>query len=125
MTIAAVLLGATHAVGIDTDAEAVRCSEENAKRNGVEERVKFRVGEARGIGDRYPLVVSNIDSDVLIRCAPAVARCVDGGGRLAVTGIWRTRADDVSAAYKTAGLDAARRTTEGDWVLLEFDKPDL
>ena len=45
------------------------------------------------------------------------------GGRLLASGIFLDREAHVRASFEGAGLRVLRREAEGDWVVLEADRP--
>ena len=116
LAIAALKLGAAHAVGIDHDPQALLASRENALRNGVSERLEV-------LSDKAPppapasLVVANILSNVLIELQTTISSLVAEGGELVLSGILREQADAVMQAYADQ-LQFDRPIVQQDWVLL-------
>ncbi len=98
LAIAACKLGATRAVCTDIDPQALRASAENARRNGVDDRL-----EALPSTDFAPfaadVVVANILANPLIALAPVLASCLAIGGRIALAGLLESQREDVSRAY--------------------------
>ena len=73
LAIAAVLLGARSAVGVDIDAQSVKTAKENAARNGLADQVDFTVGDlAEQVSGRYRVICANIVADVIIRLFDSV-----------------------------------------------------
>lgn len=75
LAIAAVLLGASAAVGIEVDEEANPIAEANARRNGVDNRVTFLTGDAGQLHQLFgpvDLVCSNILRTVNTLLLPAI-----------------------------------------------------
>lgn len=80
--IAALLLGARRAVGLDVDADALANAVENRDRNGVEGRLALVHGSLDAIAPRptFDRVVANLDATTLAGLTgPLVARCATGG----------------------------------------------
>lgn len=96
LAIAACKLGAAAAIGVDIDPQALQSARENARRNGV--GCEFRPAEAP-LDVRADLLVANILANPLILLAPAIARLVRPGGRLALSGVLSGQAAEVAAAY--------------------------
>ena len=115
LAIAALLLGAEHAVGTDIDPQALEASRENANRNGIAaERFPVYLPEdlPRELAD---VVVANILAGPLVQLAPQITALVKPNGRLALSGILAEQADEVRAAY--AGDFVLDPTAEQDgWV---------
>ena len=67
LSVAALLLGAENAVGVDIDPLAVKTAVENAKNNGVEDRFTGICGNlTEKVTGKYQLVAANIVADVVI-----------------------------------------------------------
>lgn len=113
--IAADLLGAGAALGVDNDPETVPIARENARLN--RSRARF---EARGISssDRADLVVANLHAELHVELAPAYALALPPGGTLLVTGILAERSDIVPPAF-APWFEPVRWRDEGEWRLLE------
>lgn len=95
--IAAAKLGAGTIVGCDIDQAAVDASRANAERNGVP-GASWQ-NSSRRIEGQFSIVVANILTNPLCVLAPGLAAHVAPGGRLALSGVLATQADQVIAAY--------------------------
>jgi ribosomal protein L11 methyltransferase len=114
LAIAALKLGAGHAVGVDIDPNAIAIAESNAKRNGVaadflQSRAPFAL--------TADLVVANILANPLKVLAPLLAQRCRPGGRIALAGILRDQAEDVAKCYAQWFTFAQEQEDEG-WVCL-------
>lgn len=120
LAIAAALLGARRVTAVDIDELAVRTAGENAKRNGVADRVVVVRGDLLDnlAGSGADLVVANIVAGVIIRLAPAAAGALKPGGRLIASGIIGERAVEVQTALSGAGFELERELVKGEWVAL-------
>ncbi len=125
LSIAALKLGAKHALAVDIDLEAVEASRQNAALNQVLERIEIGLGSVREILDgnftinQARLVVANILAAVLVRLFGAgLGELVAPGGWLILSGILAEQAGEVLVAAGEHGfrLDMERRS--GDWVAL-------
>ncbi|MBF0675327.1 50S ribosomal protein L11 methyltransferase [Pseudomonas sp.] len=115
LAIAALLLGAEHAVGTDIDPQAVEASRDNATRNGIDP-ARFPVYLPENLPqEQADVVVANILAGPLVALAPQITSLVKTGGRLALSGILAEQTEEVRAAYAAAfNLDP---TAEQDgWV---------
>jgi len=73
LAVAALLLGAQTAEGIDIDPMAVRTATENARRNGVQSRFTARAADlSTGASGKYNIITANIIADAIIRLAPDI-----------------------------------------------------
>ncbi|WP_417516323.1 50S ribosomal protein L11 methyltransferase [Marinobacter sp.] len=98
--LAALLLGASHVVGVDTDTQALEASRENARRNDVDEaRLDLYLPENEP-GTKSDVMLANILAQPLIGLAPHLAGLTKPGGDLVLSGILSNQARDVMAAYE-------------------------
>lgn len=123
LAIAALALGATSAVGVDTDPIAIESTAANARRNGVARRVRARVGSLPSGEPKFHVVLANLIAGVLVPLAPALAAELRPGGVLVASGIFIDRETEVVAAFEAAGLHITARTAEGEWIALEARRP--
>ncbi len=124
LALAALRLGASSAVGLDTDPLAVAAATENAARNGLADRLQVTAGTLGTVpAERYPLVVANLVAAVLVELAPRLAAHVAPGGTLLASGIIQPRAAEVLAALVANGLSLAARRDDGEWVSLRLEQP--
>jgi ribosomal protein L11 methyltransferase len=119
LALAALKMGARHAVGLDTDPLAVEATLANAERNGLAERLEARQGTLTAdASERYPLVLANLVAAVLVELAPRLAVHLAPGGTLLASGIIEPRVGEVIAAMDAVGLAVGRRRDDGEWVSL-------
>lgn len=97
--IAAVLLGAQSAFGVDIDELAVRTANENAAVNHVEDKFTAIAGDlVDKVDGKYDIVVANIVADAIIALSASVSEFMKDDSVYIVSGIIDTRADDVKNA---------------------------
>ena len=108
LSMAALKLGAGHALGVDIDNAAVISSKENAEANGVLDRLEVGIGSVTELLEgkfslrQAPLVLANILAPVIIRLFDAgLADLVEPGGILILSGILDTQAPDVQAGSRS------------------------
>ena len=120
LSVAALLLGAKSAVGVDIDKLAVKAARENGERNGYTEP-RYRVLEG-DLTDRvtgtYSLIVANIVADAVIALTPGVRTFLAPGGRYVVSGIIDTREEDVLSALSSYGFRVVGRREQNGWICL-------
>ena len=118
LAIAAKKLGAKEVVGVDIDAQAIIASQFNAEQNHVEADFYMATHYPEKPAD---VVVANILSSALMVLAPALARACKTNGRIALSGILREQAEQVSAIYaEWFNMDAP--VFMDSWVLLSGTK---
>ncbi|MDL2219026.1 50S ribosomal protein L11 methyltransferase [Ruminococcaceae bacterium OttesenSCG-928-O06] len=117
LAVAALLLGAKSALGIDIDPMAVRTATENAQLNGVTARFTAKAGDlARLAKGPYHIITANIIADAIIRLAPAVPALLSPGGYFIASGIIDTREEETAAALAAAGLAVQKTCRRRGWV---------
>ncbi|PID41683.1 MAG: 50S ribosomal protein L11 methyltransferase [Proteobacteria bacterium] len=130
LAIAALLLGADSAVGIDIDPQALLASKDNSKRNGIPENKLsvFTPGQLQGSGTpplkQADIVLANILAQPLIDLAAEIASHVKPGGRIALSGIIEKQAKPVENIYRE-WFDLEPVKTRDEWVLIVGKKHDL
>ncbi|WP_417502478.1 50S ribosomal protein L11 methyltransferase [Marinobacter sp.] len=98
--LAALLLGAHHVVGVDTDPQALEASRENARRNGVDESKLDLYLPDNEPDTKADVMLANILAQPLIGLAPHLAALTKQGGDLVLSGILSNQAREVMAAYE-------------------------
>jgi len=124
LSIAACLLGAGRALGIDIDALAVKTAIENGELNGLTApKYEIRLGDlARDVDGKYPVIAANIVADAIILLSPAIPALLAEGGVYIVSGIIDTREQDVLAALDNCGFAVVERREHGGWICLVTKK---
>lgn len=114
LALAALKLGAAHAVGVDNDPQALLATADNAERNGVAAYLDVYLPQDEPSAT-YPVVVANILASALIALADTLAARVAPGGRIALSGILHGQEEDVLARYAEAFEDLRADRLE-DWM---------
>jgi ribosomal protein L11 methyltransferase len=117
LALAALKLGASKAVGVDNDPQALLATTDNAERNGVAERLAVYLPEDEPVAT-YPIVVANILASALDVLAPTLASRVAQGGRIAISGILHGQEDELLTRY-AEWFDELAATQEGDWMRID------
>jgi ribosomal protein L11 methyltransferase len=113
--IAAAKLGAASVLGVDIDDNALVAARDNAQRNGV--GMELRHTRAP-LTETFDLVVANILTNPLCVMAPLLSGRVAPGGRIALSGVLETQAQQVIDAY-APWLELRVGATREGWVRLE------
>jgi ribosomal protein L11 methyltransferase len=116
LAIAALKLGAAGAIGIDNDPQALLASRDNAARNDVSERLVVQDTHAARPAPAG-IVLANILAGPLHELAPQLARLVERGGSLVLSGILTEQAAGLAQRY-SAWFDMQAPTVREDWVRL-------
>jgi ribosomal protein L11 methyltransferase len=113
--IAALKLGARRVFAVDLDPQALTATRENAARNGVSDRLDTRtVGAELAASD---FVFANILAEPLIELMPVLTAACAMGGDLVLSGILKTQASRVLAAYGSR-FDIVRVLEREDWCCI-------
>jgi len=126
LSIAALKMGASHAIAVDTDSQAVRATLENAAINHLTDgALETGNGSVEEILSGYftirdaPLVMVNILAKVIIHIfKQGLSRLVLEGGKLLLSGILEHQVDEVLQAANEAGFTLVEQLSDGDWVSL-------
>jgi ribosomal protein L11 methyltransferase len=114
---AAKLYPDAHIEACDTDAEAVEIARENARLNGVADKITFRVGSVEETTASADLVCANLTANVITELLPELlsATC----RRLVLSGILDSQAETVRARLLECGVSEPRETEQdGEWVAI-------
>ncbi len=118
LALAALRLGVPHAVGLDRDRDALHVAEENARINGLSNRLAVVPGGPEAVEGTWPLVVANILAAPLIQLAPVLVRRLASRGQLLLSGMAASTAPDVERAYRRLGLHMRTRAKRAGWTAL-------
>lgn len=122
--IAALLLGAGSALGVDIDETAVRTANENAALNHVADRFAAIAGDlVDKVEEKYDIVVANIVADAIISLSASVRAFMKPDAVYIVSGIIDTRADDVRRAV-AADFDIIAAYPLGGWYCFVMKSKD-
>jgi ribosomal protein L11 methyltransferase len=118
LALAALLMGAPRAVGLDVDDEALRTAAVNARLNAMRTRLHLVRGGPDAVLGTWPLVVANVLAAPLVEMAPAIVRRVGHRGTLVLSGIPASVEQEVARAYSRLGMTRVRSTSRQGWVAL-------
>lgn len=98
LSIAALLMGASTAVGVDIDELAVKTTKENAELNGVADRYTAIYGSfTEHVEGKFDIVLANIVADAIMFLSKGVGQFMKDDAVYIMSGIIDTRADEVKA----------------------------
>jgi ribosomal protein L11 methyltransferase len=115
LAICAARLGA-EVVAVDTDPLAVQAATENSARNRVP--VDVRPGSLDAVeGERFDVIVANLDTTTLCALAPRLAAALAAGGAIVASGMSLEHHSQAVTALRAAGLAVGVRAGR-EWVVL-------
>ena len=128
LSIAAILLGAKEATGVDVDPIAEKIARENAMLNGIyNDRYKVFAGnilsdeelKKRLLTKKYDIITANIVADVIIALLPLVKELLAPDGVFISSGIIDERYDEVLAALEKNGFIILDTKASEDWRAIQ------
>lgn len=116
LAIAALKLGASQAIGIDIDPQALLASEQNALKNDVNSRLSLYHSESAP-ESKADIVIANILAGPLKELAHIIADYCAPNGYLVMSGILLEQAESVMSSYSNK-FNFEPIEQDGDWVRL-------
>jgi len=113
---AAKMWPAARVEALDTDHDAVEIAGENARLNGVGDKIEFRSSSVTEQTPSADLVCANLTAPVIVDLLPALlgASC----GRLVLSGILDSQLEVVQSRLRQLGADRFENESDGEWVAL-------
>lgn len=125
LSIAALLLGAKRAAGIDIDENAVKTAKENAALNNIfEDRFTVYCGDVTEdenlqgkIGfNRYDMIAVNIIAQIIMGMSPIFPKFLKKGGLIIASGVIKKYVDDVVKNFEVLGFKILEINDSEEWV---------
>jgi ribosomal protein L11 methyltransferase len=113
--LAALKLGAAHVTAVDLDPQALLATRDNANRNDLSSCITVQ-----GIAASLPpahCVIANILAGPLIELAPKLTLACEAGGYLLLSGLLKTQAYSLKAAY-ASGFDIVQIIERDEWCCI-------
>ena len=106
LAIAAAKLGAKRVDAVDLDATTIPIARNNIQLNKVESVIRLHQGDGLNVLERqkYPLIVANILTKVLLPMIPICPKFLKPAGRLILSGILAQEASQIEAQLETNGF---------------------
>ncbi|MBR3149340.1 MAG: 50S ribosomal protein L11 methyltransferase [Eubacterium sp.] len=124
LSIAALLLGAESALGVDIDSLAVKTAASNALENGFDE-TKFNAVQGNlsdKVSGRYNVVVANIVADVIMQFNTQVGDFLTDDGVYITGGIIENREDEVLSSFAQNNFSVISRAENNGWLVFVLKK---
>lgn len=115
LAIAALKLGAAHAVATDIDPQALQATTDNAERNQIPLCQLHTCYPQDLPTQRYDVVLANILAGPLVELAPTLLAAVRSNGQLVLSGILAAQTVSIKNAYQ-AQLDDFCITQKENWI---------
>jgi ribosomal protein L11 methyltransferase len=121
--IAAAKLGAKRVVMTDIDYVAVKSAKHNCELNGTADRCEVALNNL--LDDKNvkgELVLANITADVLLILSNTITDNVSENGVMVMSGIIKSRENEVIDRYSSLGFKLEKRKNKGEWVAIVMRK---
>ena len=123
LSICALKLGATEAVGYDIDEWSVDNARHNAVINHVDDRFTSLLGDAsilNKVEGQFNLVLANINRNILLADMPQFRTKMAPGAMLILSGFYTADGPMLIDKAQTLGLTLHQQVSDGDWACLVF-----
>jgi ribosomal protein L11 methyltransferase len=120
LAIAAAALGAQRVLACDIEAESCRIASDNARLNGVAERLEVTDQSLEVLEGAFDVVLANILAEENIRLAPELVGRLVPGGALILSGILREKEALVREAFLSYPLSGPEITHREEWTCLLY-----
>ena len=121
--IASAKLGAKKVVMTDIDYVAVKSAKHNCELNGVADKCEVALNnlldDKSVVGE---LVLANITADVLLILSNTITGNVAKNGVMVMSGIIKSRENEVIDRYSSLGFELEKRVNKGEWVAIAMRK---
>lgn len=124
LSIAALLLGARSAFGVDIDSLAVKTAKANALQNGFDDD-KFTVVQGNlsdKVNGKFNVVVANIVADIIMEFNKTVGDFLTDDGVYITGGIIESREDEVLFSFAQNGFEVTDRFENNGWLVFVLKK---
>ena len=126
LSICALKLGATEAIGYDIDEWSVDNARHNAVINRVDDRFTSLLGDAtilNKVEGTFDLVLANINRNILLADMPAFKQKMAPGATLILSGFYTADCPMLIEKAATLGLTLQQQREDHDWACLVFSFP--
>ena len=123
LSIAALKLGATEAIGYDIDEWSVDNARHNAVINRVDDRFTSLLGDASvidTIDGQFDLVLANINRNILLADMPRFVSKMHQGSLLILSGFYTADSPLLIEKAQSLGLSLKSQNQDQDWACLVF-----
>ncbi|MBQ0084468.1 MAG: 50S ribosomal protein L11 methyltransferase [Clostridiales bacterium] len=126
LSIAALLLGADTALGVDIDPVAVKVAAENAELNGVGDKAKYILGDiTTDVSGKYSVVLANIVADIIIKLNGEISDFLEKDAVYITSGIIDLRAQDVKKSFAQCGFTIIEECRRDNWYAFALKKGEF
>ena len=107
----------------DIDLDAVMVTLQNAKTNGVADKITAVQSDGIPNDRKYDLIFANILAGPLISLAPDIAKALNPKGHVILSGLLNEQAKTLISAYEGQSLILVRQAELSGWTTLTMQRP--
>ncbi len=120
LAMAALRLGATSALGIDSDPVAVKCATENAVINAFGPELDFRTGSVETLeAGTFDIIVANLDHNTILHLNHELGIRLRRGGKVCLSGLQIEGLQEIMDTLAGAGGRIVGKMERDEWMALE------
>jgi ribosomal protein L11 methyltransferase len=121
LSIAAIKLGASEAIGFDTDEWCFENARENCTVNNVSDKVEIRIGDIGVIKENeFDLILANIQKNILIELSDGFRQRLKKNGIIVLSGLLVDDEKVILKEYSNRGFRHLETGTMDEWIALSF-----
>ena len=120
LSILAGKLGANALVAYDNDEWVFENVQENFNINGTKGDLLVGTIQEIEFKERFDIILANINKNVLLDDIPFYAKLLSKGGRLLLSGFYKTDLREIELLATTNGLSLVKTNTKNDWAMAQF-----
>ncbi|MBC7899525.1 MAG: 50S ribosomal protein L11 methyltransferase [Saprospiraceae bacterium] len=106
-------------LGCDTDTDSVAIAKDNAKLNGVSDRINFHIGSINDNTPRFDFVCANLTIDVILPILPLLLE--KAGTTLVLSGILLEQQEKITSALHNSDIRNYRVEAMGEWISVTIE----
>jgi ribosomal protein L11 methyltransferase len=118
LALGALMLGVPRALGLDLDDDSLAVAAENARINGLADRLELKRGGLETVTGTWPLIVANLLAASLVELAPAIVRRAGHHAQVILSGAPSSAESEVARAYRRLGLHCVDVRARAGWLAL-------
>ncbi len=110
--------GATRIFAVDNDRISVDAARHNIELNQLEANICIEEGSAGSATEKYPLVVANINTHILVTLAQDLCTTLSADGTLVLTGLLEEDIPELVQVFQNHGVELSCHSKLDGWALL-------
>ena len=119
LSIAAIKLGAKHAIAFDIEEDSYKSSRQNCERAGVAGKVDVLLGSLphpEVPANAFDFILANISANVLKLLSQHLLQSLNETGVIIASGVLDERFEEVKTAFEAIGGVVSEKRVTGDWT---------